>query len=143
MTQTEALRLAIRAINSMKNEAETAGAGGDEQMLQEACEIISTKGLEAITAIKAALEAKDEPVAWRALNWGHSPDEYVYRDFDDPVMGIDGKPSPNNEPLYTTPPPRKPLTDEEIMDALKLKSCDGYRAIVRAIEAAHGIKGEA
>ena len=64
MTQTEALRLAIRAINSMKNEAETAGAGGDEQMLQEACEIISTKGLEAITAIKAALEAKDEPVAW-------------------------------------------------------------------------------
>jgi hypothetical protein len=40
--------------------------------------------------------------------------------------------------------PKKPLTDEQIMDALKLKACDGYRAIVRAIEAAHGIgKGEA
>ena len=37
-------------------------------------------------------------------------------------------------------PQRKPLTDEQVMDALKLKSCDGYRAIVRAIEAAHGIK---
>jgi hypothetical protein len=44
-----------------------------------------------------------EPVAWRAPNWGHSADDYVYRDFDDPVIGADGKPSPNNEPLYTTP----------------------------------------
>jgi len=46
-----------------------------------------------------------------------------------------------NLPLYTAPQPaQKPLTDEQIMAALKLKSCDGYRAIVRAIEAAHGIK---
>jgi len=43
-------------------------------------------------------------------------------------------------PVYTRPQPRKPLTDEQIMNALKLKSCDGYREIVRAIEAAHGIK---
>ena len=35
---------------------------------------------------------------------------------------------------------RQPLTDEQIMDALHLKSCEGYRAIVSAIEAAHGIK---
>jgi hypothetical protein len=42
--------------------------------------------------------------------------------------------------LYTHAQPSKPLTDEQIMNALKLKSCDGYRAIVRAIEAAHGIK---
>jgi hypothetical protein len=55
-----------------------------------------------------------EPVAWRAPNWGHSADEYVYRDFDDPVIGVNGKPSPNNEPLYTHPSQRKPLTDEEI-----------------------------
>jgi len=47
-----------------------------------------------------------EPVAWRAPNWGHNADEYVYRDFDDPVIGVDGKPSPNNEPLYTNPPQR-------------------------------------
>ena len=60
-------------------------------------------------------EIEQEPVAWRAPNWGHSADEYVYRDFDDPVIGVDGKPSPNNEPLYTTPPQRTwvGLTDEE------------------------------
>ena len=45
--------------------------------------------------------------------------------------------------LYTTPPQRKPLTNEEIANTLT-----GYRLsdaidITRAIEAAHGIKGEA
>jgi len=44
------------------------------------------------------------------------------------------------DPLYTTPPQRKPLTDEEI-NALDYS---GTRIeFVRAIEAAHGIKGEA
>jgi hypothetical protein len=55
---------------------------------------------------REALAQTQEPVAWRSPNWGHSADEYVYRDFDDPVVGFDGKPSPNNEPLYTTPPQR-------------------------------------
>lgn len=32
-----------------------------------------------------------------------------------------------------------PMTDEEIKSALHLKSCEGYRAIVRAVEAHHGI----
>jgi hypothetical protein len=47
---------------------------------------------------------------------------------------------PIDTPLYTTPQQRKPLTDKQIMDALNLKSCESYRVIVRAIEAAHGIK---
>jgi hypothetical protein len=55
--------------------------------------------------LRSMLESQ-KPVAWRAPNWGHSADEYVYRDFDNPVIGIDGKPSPNNEPLYTTPQPK-------------------------------------
>ena len=68
-----------------------------------------------LVAAKAIAELESqEPVAWRAPNWGHSADEYVYRDFDDPVIGVNGKPSPNNEPLYTHPSQRKPLTDEEI-----------------------------
>ena len=68
----------------------------------------------------AKLESQ-EPVAWRAPNWGHSADEYVYRDFDDPVIGVDGKPSPNNEPLYTHPPQRTwiGLTDEEIEEGIR------------------------
>ena len=53
--------------------------------------------------------------------------------------------------LYTTPPQRKPLTDEEIRDALEAEFLhsdekrnwhDDVR-VARAIEAAHGIKGEA
>lgn len=50
-----ALTEANRAINSMKVEAETAVAGGDEQMLQEACETISNEWLAASMAIDAAL----------------------------------------------------------------------------------------
>jgi len=55
-------------------------------------------------------------------------------------------------PLYTTPPQRKPLTDEEIKaiedgiwkpeffdDTERQANCE----FARAIEAAHGIKGEA
>ena len=65
-----------------------------------------------------------EPVAWRAPNWGHGDDEWVYRDFDDPVLIADGKPSPNNEALYITPPqPKEPAIigsylekDKELME---------------------------
>ena len=59
------------------------------------------------------------------------------------------------EPV-STPPPRKPLTDEEILKignscALKAKMTskgviihsDGMKRFVRAVEQAHGIKGEA
>jgi hypothetical protein len=74
---------------------------------------------------KAALEAKDEPMAWLTdtgsvwKSWGKDTDV----------------------PLYTTPPQRKPLTDEEIWACLP-KDPDEM-AFARAIEAAHGIKGEA
>ncbi len=116
MTKDEALRLALEALETSMYPQQ--------------------KQLQAITSIKAALEAKDEPVAWlhRFIEGGISIG----------LKPLDLERHPERwEPLYTTPPQRKPLTDEEIMDALKLKSCDGYRAIVRAIEAAHGIKGEA
>ena len=50
---------------------------------------------------------------------------------------------------YTAPPQRQPLTDEEI-DEVYFKSsfevdnrCEEIYAFVRAIEQAHGIKGEA
>ena len=55
-------------------------------------------------------------------------------------------------PLYTTPPQRKPLTDEEIYslaDSLEIWNEDDEEWILdpntfaRAIEAAHGIGGEA
>ena len=43
-------------------------------------------------------------------------------------------------PLYTAPPQRKPLTDNELADLWYKQSLD-WLEFARAIEAAHGIKG--
>ena len=44
-------------------------------------------------------------------------------------------------PLYTTPPQRKPLTDEQLMDIyIHTSGLEFYKYFARAIEAAHGIK---
>ena len=84
----------------------------------------------------ASKQPEQEPVAWASD---------VEFDIETEVIPAKGKgrlgTSGLNIPLYTSQPPqRKPLTDEEIKIALNLKSCEGYLAIVRAIEAAHGIK---
>jgi hypothetical protein len=72
---------------------------------------------QAITAIKAALEAKDEPVAWRAwvskFPQGTGSD-WVY--VTKPIM----KDSVHNQPLYTTPPQRKPLTGKMLLRAAQV-----------------------
>ena len=90
MTKDEALKLALEAL-----EDET-----------------SEKYCPAITAIKAALEAKDEPVAYinveqRKLEWA----KYV-------SWGTPTVVNLPKIPLYTTPPQRKwvGLTDEEQRD---------------------------
>jgi len=122
MTKDEALRLALEALKNSWTEP------NNEQYEIEK---------EAIVAIKAALEAKDEPVAW------------LHR-FIEGGISIGLKPSdlerhPERwEPLYTTPPQRKPLTDEEITEIFSTtKGLDFYLNFARAIEAAHGIKEEA
>ena len=59
----------------------------------------------------------------------------IWREVTDGSAGV---------PLYTTPPQRKPLTDEEVNKLVDDE--DWYNdphGFVRAIEAAHGIKGEA
>jgi len=125
MTKDEALRLALEALETSMYPQQ--------------------KQLQAITAIKAALEAKDEPVAWvdeRAIAWlAEHPNGNVttklelQKSFERPM------------PLYTNPTQRKPLTDEEIGE-VAIKSQDGISPhddtlrFARAIEAAHGIKGE-
>ena len=88
--------------------------------------------LDAITAIKKALETKDEPVGW----------------IDSKGNMICVKTDESCRPLYTTPQ-RKPLTDEQIWDAyiayvnapvdIDCHVSDLHK-FARAIEAAHGIK---
>jgi len=78
---------------------------------------------QAITAIKAALEAKDEPVAWWIPK--HKAPDMVSK-----VRWSD-----ECEPLYTTPPQRKPLTDEEIAEAVGDPLDSVYLADFRKVEA--------
>ena len=99
---------------------------------------------KAITALKAALaEPVQEPVAWR---WGYrsvTTGEMDWRGYveiaADPNLR---SPAIIMEPLYTAPPQRKPLTEEEIGKvAAPYYGTMGFRveAFARAIERAHGI----
>jgi hypothetical protein len=120
---------------------------------------------EAITAIKAALEAKDEPYAFEASMYSND------RVKVDPVTGNVSIGTPQrtlvgltdeevwekvdmrehaegNLGIGTAQPQRKPLSDEEIDKAWRSVDYTVPYAqfridIAKAIEAAHGIKGEA
>lgn len=46
------------------------------------------------------------------------------------------------QPLYTAPPQRQPLTDEEIKGVIRAGEYDSMEKFARAIERAHGIGGE-
>ena len=133
MTKDEALKLALEAFDSM--------IGRKPERVEQA-----------ITAIKEALaQPEQEPVAWvsttellvmRGNALGGAKEWRI-------SLGLvkqDG-----DVGLYTTPPQRKPLTDEEILADETLRYYFGLnggagpvskqgRRIVNAIEAAHGIK---
>ena len=100
-----------------------------------------------VSQLTAALEqpAQQEPVAWSywqsCLNddgtqtapWVHRLSKFQ------PSESIINK---DITPLYTIPPQRKPLTDEQlgaVIRAIPAKEF-GVFAVARAIEAAHGIK---
>ena len=105
----EALRLALEALEGVLDDSpkvlDASISGGLYEVVQ--CR-------DAITAIKAALEAKDEPVAYIYEFWadrGHKG------------LSFEKERSADNTPLYTTPPPvAEPhkrtwvgLTDDEIV----------------------------
>ncbi len=114
MTQTEALRLALEALERIV--ATCLDPYSHEQVRSRPEHFIN----QSITAIKAALEAKDEPVAWvnqerNTITW-----DKLYPDMD---------------ALYTTPPQRTwvGLTDEDISEIVRGTHNTG--SFVRAIEA--------
>jgi hypothetical protein len=121
MTQTEALKLALEALETSMYPQQ--------------------KQLQAITAIKAALlsqsdgEAKDEPVAWAML---HDNGHFIDAIHPNEHARVEGE---YITPLYTTPPQRKPLTDEEIDGMVEITDLSGayyyddLLALARAIEA--------
>jgi hypothetical protein len=136
MTKDEALRLALKALETLHDEnmnyLTRNKLGGENNQ----CMVFAR---EAITAIKAALEAKDEPYGYV---WFTKQMEHRFTRIE-PHLQIDAM---NVKPVYATPPQRKPLTDEEIQDLLmpvRISGAGYYLRIARAIEVAHGIKGEA
>ena len=165
MTKDEALRLALEAFNKLAawNDGEV-GSHMDEPYSAEVAR-------EAITAIKATLEAKDEPVVFSKQNYlnGYFVGQtdlladqakqeplawMVYTQEGQSAFVTDNPavihPSQRALPLYATPPQRKPLTDEEIDRLFFFARNEGgfttketFTAFARGIEAAHGIKGEA
>ena len=100
--------------------------------------------LEAITALRAALE---EPVQEPVLVVEKEPDYWSGGHFHqgskphiDPtkVWSL-----PIGTKLYTAPPQRKPLTEEEIYEMYNEPRSDAEMvAFARAIERAHGIGGQ-
>ena len=166
MTKDETLKLALEALEAAyarlvtkceQNLVTYNGVDVDTLTLSQ----------EAITAIKEALaqpEQKSDGVALTNIphpNGAPAPDdlnadalevvELELPDEDEAVGWADGgvinwiagKQFKHASYLYATPPQRKPLTDEEIKAVCaETWSYDPY-VIARAIEAAHGIKGEA
>lgn len=137
----EALRLALEALEKLRAYPETV-----EYWKQQ----------EAITAIKQALEQPEpEPVAWmwRCKPYCGWPEWSVSlnRPADSGRDGNKRTEGYEDIPLYTSPPKREPLTNGEIYTAYITATNQTLRAqderlafaFARAIEAAHGIKGDA
>ena len=137
MTKDEALKLALEALHGfipylpLNDEAQ--------------CGLYD----KALTAIKEALaQPEQEPVAWVS-----SEELLVMRGnalggAKDWRINVGLVKQNGDVGLYITPPQRKPLTDEEIEDIWADCPADwddkiNVLTLARAIEAAHGIKGEA
>ena len=123
MTKDEALKLALEALEA--DELDMVDDGSGNMVFRKE---------QAITAIKEALaQQEQEPVAWISTG----PARMIHWTADKPAYGDDWV------PLYTTPPQRKPLTDEDVERIVREARVGehgiGY-TIARAIEAAHNIK---
>ena len=94
---------------------------------------------ECIASLEAALaqeqaEPVQEPVAWR---YQDARGNYRYRGY---VQGFDKEYSRLKPvPLYTAPPQRVPLSEEEAAKACSSARFGSLMQIVRAVERAHGI----
>jgi hypothetical protein len=156
MTKDEALKLALEALISCRNLLEIevnraiARDAADAWIQEKEAELHQHNN--AITAIKAALEAKDEPVAWLYpddLKRFETSETFAQAYSIEVVSPTHGE----TVPLYTTPPQRKPLTRQQINQmmadagwqnsAIRQADLDKVEKFAKALEAAHGIKGEA
>ena len=123
MTKDEALKLALEALEA--DELDMVDDGSGNMVFRKE---------QAITAMEKLLaQPEQEPLAWISTGTARM----IHWTADKPAYGDDWV------PLYTAPPQRKPLTDEDIERIVREARVGehgiGY-TIARAIEAAHNIK---
>ena len=142
MTKDEALKMALEALEKSHTcpllpddcaEAITAIKEALAQPEQEPDEVdIRSRLYQRIHELETQLaQPEQEPVAW------------IYSQGAAKVVSMNYVAGVRASPLYTTPPQRKPLTDEEII--LIVAECAASHQhtdihFARAIERAHGIK---
>ena len=107
----------------------------DEKLMQQALDALLEMNYDQsyakeVHALRERLaQPEQEPVAWADM------------DVRGEDKGLSWTPGHfHTTPLYTTPPQRKPLTDEEITKVWCSSAIHGGMAFARVIEAAHGIK---
>ena len=131
MTKDEALKLALSALNEVRQE--TSRLMKDSQTLYS-----EKKVWEAIYTIKKVLaQPYQEPVAYGT--W----DTMLGKGNRMMMVRLDKGQDGCTVPLYTTPPQRKPLTDEQIDYIAKNYALNNPTTplhFARAIEALHNIK---
>jgi hypothetical protein len=91
-------------------------------------------------------QEKQEPVAWRTFDGEGQYDYRTYEENEDYQFWWEARhPTHKNwvDPLYTAPPQRQPLTEEEIVEIAWDWKSGGPIDFARAIERKHGIGGEA
>ena len=123
MTKEEAMKLALEALEA--DELDMVDDGSGNMVFRKE---------QAITAMEKLLaQPEQEPLAWISTGTARM----IHWTADKPAYGDDWV------PLYTAPPQRKPLTDEDIERIVREARVGehgiGY-TIARAIEAAHNIK---
>lgn len=131
MNKTELLEMALEKLTAASNYIDTLGGVSKGYRMD-------------IERLKAALEANDEPVGLIESLKDAQPCCGQYETCWRAC-------TPRGKFIGQRDAQRKPLTDEEIQDALEAEflGCDKKRnwqddlRVARAIEASHGIKGEA
>jgi plasmid stabilization system protein ParE len=154
MTKDEALRLAWDALEDIGDEwgfTSQRTVPKRKEAIIAIKEAFANEALEkmAENARELGLDYEPEPVAWGVFE-GNLHDMFFTEAEAVEMAQLKGTHA-KVKPLYT-PPQRKPLTDEEIQKCYEttghyqtLRPQDRFAvlALARAIEAAHGIKGEA
>jgi len=168
MTQTEALKLAD-ALNELLESFEKDGRfcksssirnelyNRLKQTLEESKEDLAQPEQERCVGCEACIDTacgRDEcPKGWpKAAQPEQEPVTYIRKDQLQKakqaafLCEVTPEPRQDRVGIHTTPPQRKPLTDEEVRVLYKVSTGFDFHggsaltAFIRAIEAAHGIK---